>query len=299
METQKLKPFVKWAGGKTQLLNYIRQSYPKELGKSINKYCEPFIGGGAVLFDVLSNYSLKEIYISDINYDLINTYKVLQQNIQQLINTLEKYEYEYHSYDINKRKEYYYCKRDRFNQLKFNYKLDLSVEKASLFIFLNKTCFNGLYRVNKKGLFNVPIGSYEKPSICDKDNLLNISKSLKKVKIHYGSYIESSKFIDRNTFVYIDPPYRPLTQTSRFTSYNEFEFTDKQQIELAEFASKLKIKGAKILLSNSDPKNISQNDNFFENLYQGFVINKVYANRMINCKGTLRGKIKELLILNY
>lgn len=230
---------------------------------------------------------------------MINTYKIIQKKVEELIKILEKYEYEYISYDLDKRKEYYYSKRDRFNQLKLNCKIDLSVEKAGLVIFINKTCFNGLYRVNKKGLFNVPIGSYEKPSICDRDNLLNISEALKKVQIHYGSYIESNEFIDENTFVYIDPPYRPLTQTSKFTSYSEFEFNDKQQIELAEFSLKLKTKGAKVLLSNSDPKNTNENDNFFENLYQDFNINKVYANRMINSKGNLRGKIKELLIFNY
>ena len=294
-----LKPFIKWVGGKGQLLADIRNSYPKELGKKITKYAEPFIGGGAVLFDILSNYELKEVYISDINAELINTYKSIQNAPQQIICLLEQYQNEYVPMDSDSRKEYYYIKRDRFNSLKTNGNNDLNIEKGALFVFLNKTCFNGLYRVNKNGLYNVPMGSYKNPCICDKENLLNVSKALQNVIMHCGSYLDCENFIDENTFIYIDPPYRPLTDTSNFTSYTKFEFGDKEQIELADFATRLRAINSKVILSNSDPKNSDENDDFFDNLYKDFIINRVSATRMINSNSNSRGKINELLIANY
>lgn len=292
-----VKPFIKWAGGKSQLLNDIRLSYPTELGSKIYKYAEPFIGGGAVLFDILSNYKLKEVYISDINIDLINVYKVVRDEVQPLIKLLKKYEDEYNLLNNNDRKIYYNMKRTQYNEIKVLSNI-LHIEKASLFIFLNKTCFNGLYRVNKKGLFNVPMGAYKNPCICNKYNLINVSKVLQNVTIYCGSYKDSESFIDENTFVYIDPPYRPINETSSFTSYTKFEFGDKEQIELAEFALKIKLKKAKVMLSNSDPKNVDKNDNFFDDLYQSFSIKRVGATRMINSKSSSRGKINELLIVN-
>ncbi len=295
VELKYAKPFVKWAGGKGQLVGKISSLYPSELGKSINKYVEPFIGGGAVLFDILSKYKLKEVYINDINADLINLYKTIKYNVNDLINLLAKFQ-EYHiALDIDARKEDYITKRQRFNELDLSTNAS-KVEKATLFIFLNKTCFNGLYRVNKKGLFNVPMGAYKNPCICDRENLLKVSKSLENAEITCASYPETENFIDANTFVYIDPPYRPLTQTASFTSYSEFVFNDKEQIKLAQFASRIKQRGAKVVLSNSDPKNIDENDNFFENIYSDFIINRVYATRMINSKSDSRGKISELLI---
>ncbi len=299
MKNNTLKPFIKWVGGKGQLLEDIRNSYPKELGKKITKYAEPFIGGGAVLFDILSNYELKEVYISDINAELINTYKSIQNAPQQIICLLEQYQNEYVPMDSDNRKEYYYMKRDRFNSLKTNGNNDLNIEKGALFVFLNKTCFNGLYRVNKNGLYNVPMGSYKNPCICDKENLLNVSKALQNVTMHCGSYLDCENFIDENTFIYIDPPYRPLTDTSNFTSYTKFEFGDKEQIELADFATRLRAINSKVILSNSDPKNADENDDFFDNLYKDFIINRVSATRMINSNSNSRGKINELLIANY
>ncbi len=292
------KPFIKWVGGKGQLLPEINKLYPVELGKNINKYAEIFIGGGAVLFDILSKYKLDEVYISDKNLELINTYKSIRDNVDILIKSLKGMEEQYIPLDNENRKDYYYKKREEYNSLKINSEVN-TIEKAVLFIFLNKTCFNGLYRVNKKGEFNVPMGAYKKPKICDEENLKNVSLTLRNVKIVYADYRKSEKFIDGKTFVYIDPPYRPLNITSSFTSYTENDFNDKEQIELAEYINVLNKKGAKIVISNSDPKNNDIDDNFFDKLYKNYNINRVKATRMLNSNASLRGAINELLITNY
>ena len=292
------KPFIKWVGGKGQLLSEINKLYPVELGKNINKYAEIFVGGGAVLFDILSKYKLDEVYISDKNLELINTYKSIRDNVDILIKSLKGMEEQYILLDNENRKDYYYKKREEYNSLKINSEVN-NIEKAILFIFLNKTCFNGLYRVNKKGKFNVPMGAYKKPKICDEENLKNVSLTLRNVKIVYADYRESEKFIDDKTFVYIDPPYRPLNITSSFTSYTENDFNDKEQIELAEYINVLNKKGAKIVISNSDPKNNDIDDNFFDKLYKNYNINRVKATRMLNSNASLRGAINELLITNY
>ena len=292
------KPFIKWVGGKGQLLPEINKLYPVELGKNINKYAEIFIGGGAVLFDILSKYRLDQVYISDKNLELINTYRSIKDNVDVLIKSLKEMEEQYISLNNENRKLYYYEKRREYNNLKINIE-ENNIEKAVLFIFLNKTCFNGLYRVNKKGEFNVPIGTYKKPKICDEENLKNVSLTLRNVKIVYADYKESEKFIDDKTFVYIDPPYRPLNITSSFTSYTENDFNDKEQIELAEYINVLNKKGAKIVISNSDPKNNDIDDNFFDKLYKNYNINRVKATRMLNSNANLRGAINELLITNY
>lgn len=292
------KPFIKWVGGKGQLLSEINKLYPVELGKNIKKYAEIFVGGGAVLFDILSKYKLDEVYISDKNLELINTYKSIRDNVDILIKSLKGMEEQYIPLDNKNRKDYYYKKREEYNSLKINSEVN-NIEKAILFIFLNKTCFNGLYRVNKKGKFNVPMGAYKKPKICDEENLKNVSLTLRNVKIVYADYKESEKFIDDKTFVYIDPPYRPLNITSSFTSYTENDFNDKEQIELAEYINVLNKKGAKIVISNSDPKNNDIDDNFFDKLYKNYNINRVKATRMLNSNASLRGAINELLITNY
>ena len=292
------KPFIKWVGGKGQLLSEINKLYPVELGKNINKYAEIFVGGGAVLFDILSKYKLDEVYISDKNLELINTYKSIRDNVDILIKSLKEMEEQYIPLDTENRKDYYYKKREEYNSLKINSEVN-NIEKAVLFIFLNKTCFNGLYRVNKKGEFNVPMGAYKKPKICDEENLKNVSLTLRNVKIVYADYRESESFIDEKTFVYIDPPYRPLNTSSSFTSYTENDFSDKEQIELAEYIDLLNKKGAKIVISNSDPKNNDIDDNFFDELYDNYNINRVKATRMLNSNASLRGAINELLITNY
>ncbi len=292
------RPFVKWAGGKGQLLNVLKSNLPEGLGTTVKKYAEPFVGGGALLFSLLGEYSFEKIYICDNNKELINAYYVIKNHCKELIHTLSDMQSIYNSYSSIEEKEvFYYQQRDRFNFLK----LDeiSSVEKASLFIFINKTCFNGLYRVNKKGEFNVPFGKHTNPTICDAENLTKISDALQNVTIRSADYHDVLSFADENTFVYIDPPYRPLSATSGFTSYTENQFNDQNQIELANMCKELSTIGAKVLLSNSDPHNVDENDNFFDDLYSDFSILRVDASRMINSKGTARGKIKELLIKNY
>lgn len=293
-----VKPFLKWAGGKGQLLKEIEKYYPFDNTKII-KYAEPFVGGGAVLFDILGKYDLEEIYINDINAELINAYVMIKEHIDDFIDLLIKYQNEYVPLDTEQRKKYYIHKRNRFNELKVNINETQNIEKAALMIFLNKTCFNGLYRVNKKGYFNVPIGAYKNPLICDEKNLCAVSVKLKNIKINCGDYKKSAEFIDENTFAYFDPPYRPLTETSSFTAYTENVFDDKKQMELAEFVTCMNKKGAKVVVSNSDPRNIDDNDNFFDKIYNNLNITRVYAKRMINSKGTARGKISELIISNY
>ena len=294
----KVKPFLKWAGGKSQMLPEIEKYYPFSNG-TINKYAEPFVGGGAILFDILNKYHLKEIYISDINAELINTYHIIRDNIDSMIRILSMLQDEFIPMDTDNRKAYYLKKRERFNELKVSGDKNINIEKAALMIYLNKTCFNGLYRVNKNGEFNVPMGLYKKPTICDEENLRAVSEKLKNVTIVCGDYRESADFIDKDTFVYFDPPYRPLTTTSSFTAYTENNFDDNSQIDLASYVNNLHKKGAKIVVSNSDPKNININDTFFDNIYAQHFIRRVNATRMINSNGQSRGKIKELLISNF
>lgn len=293
------KPFIKWAGGKGQLLESLRYAYPRELGKDITKYAEPFIGGGAVLFDILNNYpGIEEAYISDINAELITTYKTIRDDVDKLIEILDSYQKNHLALDMNGRKEYFIENRNKYNEQIMSTKPDTLIV-ASLFIYLNKTCFNGLYRVNSRGLFNVPSGVYKNPMICDADNLRVVSEKLQKVRIENKGYAESYDFIDENTFVYFDPPYRPLTESSSFTSYTEFCFNDDDQRALADYVHRLCDKGVKVAVSNSDPKNVNPEDNFFDDLYNFATVHRVQANRMINSKGTGRGKISEILVTNY
>lgn len=298
MQKKILKPFLKWAGGKGQLLKEIEKYYPFD-NNQITKYAEPFVGGGAVLFDIISKYNLDKIYISDINAELINTYLMIDKNVDELIKILYKLQNEFLFLNIDGRKKYYMSKRERFNYLKNKCCDADKVEKASLMIFLNRTCFNGLFRVNKKGLFNVPIGTYKNPIICNELNLRSVSTKLQNINIVCGDYRQSKDFIDEHTFVYIDPPYRPITDTSNFNSYNENVFNDSEQIELSNFVGDISKKGAKVLISNSDPKNSNINDNFFDNIYSSYKIRRVEATRMISCNGKTRGKLTELLISNF
>lgn len=290
------KPFIKWAGGKGQLLHTIRKFYPKGLGITIKKYCEPMVGAGAVLFDILNTYEMDEVYICDTNEELMNVYEVVKSKVDKLITLLKNYEAEHLTRNDDERKLYYYERREEYNKEIQNSNKKNSVLRASLFIYLNKTCFNGLYRVNKKGLFNVPMGSYKNPTICDVGNLNKTSELLQNVTILSGDYTKITEYIDKNTLVYFDPPYRPLTKTSEFTSYNADEFGDAEQIKLAEYIKSL---NAKVIASNSDPKNVDENDNFFDDLYAEMKIYRVTATRAINSKGKGRGKINELLIKNY
>ena len=293
-----VKPFVKWAGGKSSLIPQLTKYYPFELKDgTIERYIEPFVGGGAVLIDILQKYEVKEAYAFDINKDLINCYNVIKTDVENLIQELDKKEKEFLILNNDDRQQYFYDIRAEYNSYTLN--KDINVKRASEFIFLNRTCFNGLYRVNKEGKFNVPCGKYKNPTICDSNNLRNLSKLIKNVTFEYGDYKKSESFVNENTFVYFDPPYRPLSITSGFTSYTKEDFNDDNQKELANYFYKLDLKNAKLMLSNSNPKNVNEDDNFFENIYKGFVINEVSAKRMINANAKGRGEISELLITNY
>ncbi len=294
-----VKPFVKWAGGKGSLIPRLKNFYPFELENgTINTYVEPFVGGGAVLINILQKYDVKEAYAFDINIDLINCYNVIKNNVEELIKDLKVKEDEFLKLANEDRQEYFYDIRKEYNSYRIA-ENELSIKRAGEFIFLNRTCFNGLYRVNKNGEFNVPCGKYKNPTICDSANLRNLSYLIRNVVFKYGDYKKSEKYVDENTFVYFDPPYRPLSVTSGFTAYAKEDFNDENQKELAKYFRKLDEKDAKLMLSNSNPKNTNKDDDFFEDIYKGFYINEISAKRMINANSKGRGEISELLITNY
>lgn len=290
------KPFVKWVGGKSQLLHELRSRLPSDFEKSITTYIEPFIGGGAFFFWILSHYThLQRIIINDANEALINTYKVIRDNPDELIDILTTFKAQYQSLkDEGERQDYYYSKREEFNSGDAT-----PVERAAYLIFLNRTCFNGLYRVNAKGKFNVPHGRYKNPLICDPDTIQADSKVLANVEIYHGDFAAVLKEADEHSFVYFDPPYRPLSETSSFCSYCEGGFDDNEQRRLAARCRELDKIGVRWMLSNSDPKGLCPEDNFFEDLYRGFNIKSVQASRMLNANPEKRGKLSELLISNY
>ncbi|GIX43118.1 MAG: restriction endonuclease subunit M [Leptospiraceae bacterium] len=304
MQYKLAKPFIKWAGGKSQLLDQFQKFYPILLKENkIDYYYEPFLGGGAVFFDIIQKYDIKKAYLIDINEDLILTYLVIQNYVYDLIQNLKELEQQYKKLSQEKRKIFYYKIRKSYNENKsfINYKkfhYDW-IERAAQMIFLNKTCYNGLYRLNSSGEFNSPAGNYKNPTILDEENLIYVSKILQKAEIYCSSYKLILKLIKKNSFVYFDPPYRPISTSSNFVKYTQYGFSEKDQIELSRIYKKLDKKNIYLMLSNSDPKNTNPHDKFFENLYQGYFIDKIYANRMINCQGDKRGKIQEIIIRNY
>ena len=228
---------------------------------------------------------------------MINVYTVIKEKCKSLIDELQKLQDEYEQLDLEGQQAFYYTKRNTFNEVVLT--PETAIVKAALFIFLNRTCFNGLYRVNKLEKFNVPAGKYKNPLICDRENLTLVSKRLQGVIIHALDYHDVESFADENTFVYFDPPYRPLNATSAFTSYTENQFSDKDHVQLATLYKNLSEKGVKILLSNSDPHNVDFEDNFFDDLYGEFDIQRIMAVRIINSKAERRGNVVELLIKNY
>lgn len=270
MTNRRPKPFLKWAGGKTQLISEIEKSLPSEIICENFTYLEPFVGSGAVLFWMLNNFPFMEkAVINDINEDLVNTYRTIASNPLELISILEILQNEFHGLEgkDDEKKAYYYQKRDLYNARK-----NEQCGQAALFFFLNRTCFNGLYRVNRKNEYNVPMGSYKRPTICDKNNLLAVSQALQKVEILCGDYENTIKKATENSFFYFDPPYKPLSNTSSFNSYAKDEFNDEQQIRLRDFCVKVEKIGHKWMLSNSDVKGENENDNFFDGLYYDFNI---------------------------
>jgi len=296
------RPFLKWAGGKRQLLSEIEEKLPKDI-EAYDTYVEPFIGGGAVMFHLLYHHSFQNIVALDINPELILCYKTLQSSVKEVIKELRLLRNNYPSHDkIDERKEYFYSIRGEWNRNKskiFAQKKKERVKRVAQTIFLNRTCFNGLFRVNSKGEFNVPIGSYKNPKILDVDNLINVSQAIKDVRFHHAEYSEVLLHLGNKSFIYFDPPYRPLTNSASFTAYSKSGFNDDNQHQLAELCQQLHENGVQFLLSNSDPKNADKEDMFFDDLYADFTINRVEANRAINSKGSGRGKITELLVQNY
>jgi len=297
-------PILKWAGGKCQLLPVIHKNLPSEIHKGeITTYIEPFFGGGAVFFSLTNNFTFLSKTILDINKALMFFYKNLRDNVEPLIELLTDIQKTYDGLNDSEREEYYYSQRSIYNEeisciYSQNTILDWLNPSARL-LFLNKTGFNGLYRVNSSGEFNVPFGSYKNPKICDVSNLRASSKALEHTAIVHGDFELSINEIDHKSFVYLDPPYRPLSTTSSFNSYAKESFDDSDQIRLAEFCKSIDAIGAKFLLSNSDPKNIDPNDDFFDKLYRGFSIKRINARRNINSDGSGRGIVSELLIKNY
>lgn len=266
-------PIVKWVGGKRQLMFELLKNMPE----NYNRYFEPFIGGGALFFELQP----ENAYISDMNEELINLYQVVRDNVDELINDLQKH-------DISK--EYFMEIRniDRTEE----YKNWSNVKKASRFIYLNRTCFNGMYRVNSKGEFNVPFGHYKNPRILDENNLINCSNLLQKTEIKHADFSEILKAVKKSDFVYFDPPYVPLSETSSFTSYTKDGFDMDMQFKLRDVCDELDSMGVKFLLSNSDTKLVNE-------LYENYNIKKVFASRQINANADGRGKITEVLVRNY
>lgn len=306
------KPFLKWAGGKTQLLDQIMKRLPQDIKDTkvnedkgvIDSYFEPFIGGGAVFFCLTNHYDINHVFLGDTNKDLILTYNIIKYKPHDLIDKLEKlsYEYKYGRSSDEERKEMFDNKKREFNELHNigTYGLsDLHITVASLMIFLNKTCFNGLYRVNKNNEFNVPFANPKNPLICDKNNILEVSKKLKGVELFIGDYSKSITGMNKKSLVYFDPPYRPINGKKSFEGYSKSDFNDTHQKQLANFCRKIDKKGVRFILSNSDPHNYDKFDNFFDDLYGGFNIDRIEAKRFINSKGNKRGPITELLVSNY
>lgn len=291
------KPFIKWAGGKTQLLTQFENILPHNLEEAEHfTYIEPFVGGGAMLFHMLQKYTnIGRVIINDINPNLITAYRVIRDTPERLITDLKMLQREFRQNSNEEaRKEYFLRIRKSYNEDTHN-----DVTNTAMFIFLNRTCFNGLYRVNSKGYFNVPFGKYTNPTICDEELLLEDSKILQNVEILCGDYTLIERYVDNNTFIYFDPPYRPLSTTSSFTSYSKENFDDTEQTRLAHFFARLSRYGCKIMLSNSDCCAQNPNDTFFENLYGNFIIDKVHASRFVNAIPSKRGKLTEILVRNY
>ncbi|ERN40184.1 DNA adenine methylase (dam) [Rubidibacter lacunae KORDI 51-2] len=298
------KPLLKWAGGKTQLLSSIDTYFPPQLKEGrISRYIEPFVGGGAVFLHVAQHYNVSEIVLYDLNPELASIYKVVRTDVDALIECLSQLQSDYLRLDTGDRKDYFYQQRERHNAARvaidWHAYSAAWVERAATLLFLNRTCFNGLFRVNSKGDFNVPHGRYVKPRICDAENLRAVSHFLQRAKIYCGDFTDCRDLVDSNTFVYFDPPYRPLSKTANFTAYSTQAFSDREQQRLCEYYSDLHQVGARLMLSNSDPHNIDAEDDFFDCLYADFRIERVRASRSINSDATKRGQINELLILNY
>lgn len=294
-----VKPFLKWAGGKRQLLAQFAAMYPAALKNgSIKNYYEPFLGSGAVFFDIAQKYPIENAWLFDVNIDLVLTYQVIQEQAAKLTDTLHAIEKKYLALDKTARQLFFYDQRTLFNQqagitpaIKNGKK---RIARAAQLIFLNRTCYNGLFRVNAKGAFNTPAGDYKNPCICDPVQLAAVATLLARATIRQADFKKGLKTVKPGSFVYLDPPYRPLSKTASFTGYSKGVFEDKQQAQLAAVYRQLDDKGALLMLSNSDTA-----DGFFDKLYKGFTIKRVPAKRMINTDASKRGYVNEIVVTNY
>ena len=293
----KAKPFIKWVGGKSQLIEQLDAQLPADFGKWENvTYVEPFVGGGAMLFYILQRYpNIKRAVINDINSDLANCYRTVRDNPEELIASLKDIEGSYLALETEEaRKEFFMAVRARYNEKNLD-----PIENTTKFFFLNRSCFNGLYRVNKKGLFNVPFGRYSNPTICDPETIRKDSELLQRVEILNGDFEATFDYAQGKTLFYFDPPYRPLSDTSSFNDYAKEAFNDDAQIRLKEYCDKINTAGYTFMLSNSDCKGKNEEDNFFDVLYSAYKIERVWASRSINSNPNKRGKLTEILVHNY
>ena len=293
----KAKPFIKWVGGKSQLIDQLDMQLPADFGNWENAtYIEPFVGGGAMLFYMLQRYpNIEHAVINDINPDLVTCYRTVRDNPKQLIESLADIEMAYLALETEDgRKDFFMAVRERYNEKNLD-----PIENTTKFFFLNRTCFNGLYRVNKKGLFNVPFGKYANPTICDPETIRKDSELLQRVEILNGDFEATFEYAHGNTFFYFDPPYRPLSDTSSFNDYAKEAFNDDAQIRLKEYCDRIHEAGFRFMLSNSDCKGKNEEDNFFDVLYQAYQIERVWASRNINSNPNKRGKLTEILVHNY
>ena len=286
------KPFIKWVGGKTQLIEQLEALLPADFEewKEVT-YIEPFVGGGAMLFYMLRTHAnIQTAVINDINSDLTTCYKVVRNHPSELVESLQQIQAEYYALTTeDERKAFYMQRRDEFNTKSLD-----PLRNTTLFFFLNRTCFNGLYRVNKAGLFNVPFGRYDHPQICDAKTIYADSALLQKVEIFTGDYQQIFPFAQGKTLFYFDPPYRPLNNTSSFNDYAKEPFNDLEQVRLKEFCDTVDASGYHFMLSNSDCQ-----DGFFDDLYSPYIIERVSASRSINANPSKRGKLTEILVHNY
>ena len=296
----KAKPFVKWVGGKSQLIEQLEALLPADFDSWENvTYIEPFVGGGAMLFHMLQKYkNIRTAVINDINPDLTTCYQTVRDNPDELVNSLKEIQKEYYSIKSKDEKcQFFLLMREEFNKKNLG-----DIENTTLFFFLNRTCFNGLYRVNKSGLFNVPFGKYETPTICDPQTIYADSKLLQNVEIITGDYQETLKYANGNSFFYFDPPYRPLSATSNFNDYSKEVFNDIAQRRLKSFCDTIQNAGHMFMLSNSDCSSANPEDTFFEDLYlveDYYNMSRVMASRNVNANGKKRGKITEIVVRNY
>ena len=292
-----VKPFIKWVGGKSQLIEQLNAQLPADFDSLENiTYIEPFVGGGAMLFYMLQHYpNINHAIINDINPDLTTCYRTVRDNPKELIASLQDIENTYLSLNTEEaRKEFFMVVRNRYNEKNLD-----PIENTTKFFFLNKTCSNGLYRVNKKGLFNVPFGRYSNPTICNPETILKDSELLQRVEILNGDFEGTFEYAQGNTLFYFDPPYRPLSDTSSFNDYTKEAFNDAAQIRLKEYCDRVNEAGFKFMLSNSDCKGKNEEDNFFDVLYVAYQIERVWASRSINSNPNKRGELTEILVRNY